>query len=364
MQARSQYFDRAVADGGRIVARCDVLSQGVPVLTGIPVTGGTVKGDRGGFVRRSCDVTVADPDLIPLLAGDALAPYGSELRLWRGVVLPDGREELVAVGTFVVWDVESAEPFDGVRVTGYDRMRLVQQARFPFPTSPQTRSAIELVSSLVLEPVPWATILIDPALRDATVPRSVALQRDRDQPVTDVATALGAEIYSDAYGGFVLAPIPDPSGPPVARFQRGEGGVLVSRRRKLSREGVYNACVASGQQAGDEPVVTSDLIIDSDPMSPTYWDGPFGHAPTFYSSSFLTTKNQANDAARAILRDQVGLVRSLGFDAIPNPALEVGDVIGLDSDDGYEQHILETLTMPLGAGTMTADTRTTTYTLS
>jgi hypothetical protein len=144
----------------------------------------------------------------------------------------------------------------------------------------------------------------------------------------------------------------------------GPGGVLVSARHSLTRDGVFNGVIAraSSTISGAYPVV-SDLIVDDDPTSPTYWDANgFGEITGFYDSSLITNYTQANTAARSLLLNQIGAARSLNYSQAVNPAIEPGDVGAVvDPQTGEtERHLHDQLTIPLDAkGVMTAQTRST-----
>jgi hypothetical protein len=373
MLARSKFFDQAVRDGGRVVARCDVLAQGVTVCAGVPVSAGQVRADRSGFARRSGTVTVADPTLVPTLATDLLAPYGSELRLWRGVVLPDGTEEALCIGTLVVWEAETGFPFDGVKVTGYDRMKLVEQARFLYPRTLGEGSVIARLQTLLMEAVPWAGSLnVRPGITDAYA-GPVTYDESRKDAVADMAAALGGEVFCDPFGTFQLAPIPDPAGPVSWLLNTGTGGALVGLRRKLSRDGVYNAVVARGTGTTLAAPPVSIPAYDDDPYSPTYALGvslltgrAFSLSPTFLASPLIADVDQANKAARSRLRDITGLQRSVQVQGIMQPALEPGDIIGIFDGTTTEQHLAEgfAIDMSPAGGSMQIDTRTTSYRLA
>ena len=106
---------------------------------------------------------------------------------------------------------------------------------------------------------------------------------------------------------------------------------------------------------------TLDAVArDLDPLSPTRFGGPFGMVPRFYSSPFVTTVPQAEQAAAALLLRSVGLPYSVDFQAIVNPALEVLDPVEITYDDRSrrEIHVVDRLTLPLtAASVMTGATR-------
>jgi len=138
----------------------------------------------------------------------------------------------------------------------------------------------------------------------------------------------------------------------------------VQLSREISREGVYNAVVATGEGADTEEPARA-VAVDDNPMSPTYWDGPFGKVPRFYSSPFVTTDEQAATAAASILAQSLGAPYNVNFQTIANPALEVLDPIhvrypvqGRSLSMREETHIIQSITIPLSPSQpITATTR-------
>ena len=109
-------------------------------------------------------------------------------------------------------------------------------------------------------------------------------------------------------------------------------GALLGSAVGESREAVYNAVTASGENLSDDfPPVTA-TVEDLDPTSPTRWGGPWGKRRRFYSSPLLTSTAQASRAAAAILATSTGQARTLTVDSVCNPALEDGDVIYHDGN--------------------------------
>jgi hypothetical protein len=145
----------------------------------------------------------------------------------------------------------------------------------------------------------------------------------------------------------------------VWTISHGRSGVLVRLSRELSRDTVFNAVIANGEQATDAPPVHG-AAYDLDPNSPTRWGGPFGQVPQFFQSSFLLTDGQCTAAAQAMLDRTVGLPYTISFEKVPNPALEPLDVVNIRYSDalGTERHVLDRLTIPLVARRpMTGTTR-------
>jgi hypothetical protein len=123
--------------------------------------------------------------------------------------------------------------------------------------------------------------------------------------------------------------------------------------RGLTREGVYNAVVATGE-AGDTTAPARAVAYNLDPDSPTYYNGSFGPVPMFYSSPFITTNTQALAAATTLLRQQLGLPYQVDLSSVANPALEPYDVLAIKYPKRgrwrslrTETHIIDEVTIPL-----------------
>lgn len=365
MQGRSPWFDQTVAGPHTLLVRADILSGGEVIAEGLPVSGGSVTGDRSQFARRTGSAVIADPAYKPSgAAGDLLAPYGNEIRLWRGAVTPAG-DELIPLGTLGIRTVEFEDggAFTGITVTGIDRCKRLQESRFPYPRTTDVQfSAIEQVRALIWEVLPGVEIRVDPRLVDVLMPQATWAE-NRDGAITDIMTAIGGELFCDPLGAFVLQPVPSLSDAPAFTVAGGPGGVLASARRSLTRDGVFNGVIArSSTTAADTTPVVSDLVVDDDPTSPTYWGGNFGQIVGFYESSLLTGYGQANIAARAALLNQIGAARSLNYSQAVNPAIEPGDVGSVvNAQTGAtERHLHDQVSTPLAAdGVMTAQTRST-----
>lgn len=372
MWPRSPGFADAVRHGGEIITRADVLSGGKLAATGIAVGSVQITADRTQTVRRTVQLTVDDPTLEPKTLMDLLQPLGNEIRLWRGFRLPGG-DELVPVGTFGIRDAEFPEPGGPVSVTGKDRAQRVVEARFTVPRTAYGPSARALLRELITEAVPFATVQFAPTFVDRPVPL-VTWQQDRNTACDDLCAAMGAEWFADPLGTFVVQPVPALTGAPVVTVD--SGGIMVTGSRKVTRDGVYNGVIASGQPSGAGAAVTSGLkpntatdplIADYDPTSPTYWYGNFGQAPAFYTSPLLQTVEQCKAAAEAILRNYAGLPKSVALTSLPDPCINEGDLIRVVYADGTsEVHILDSIQPPFTADqVLSASTRSSTsYTMA
>ncbi|MFE2048018.1 DUF5047 domain-containing protein [Streptomyces sp. NPDC059459] len=310
-------------------------------------TGGSVTVDRGQAIRRTCTVTVADPSVIPRTPADQLATYGARLRISRGVDYGDGSEELVPLGVYRLDSVDGDVSEGPVNLQGKDLSAIVADDKLTEPYS-ATGTVVGAVTALIQRSLPDADVisLIDDA---AIGRRTFDVQADPWVGAQEIAAAAGAEVYANADGVFVIATLPDLlTADPVWAVEAVDGGVYIKANRGMASEKVHNGILARGENTSDNIPPVSWLAVDDDPGSPTYWGGPFGRRPDFYSSSTLTTLAACQQAAVLKLRQAKSPNASGDISALPNPALEPGDVIRVThEDDTRELHQVAALTIPL-----------------
>lgn len=361
MRPVSAAFLTAVAESHTVIARADLLTDGAVAATLSP-TAGAVTLDQTAASRGRCDLTLIDEDgtLVPTDPSDALTPYGNELQVYRGVLLPTG-EELVSLGVFRIDQVSIEDGDQGVtlQVSGLDRSGRIIDARFedPYQVAAGTNYATAIAAVLQAG---WPEIPLDLTTTSKTTPQIVANEGDdRWKFAQDLAAAIGHALYFDGDGTCVTRPVAGAGGATLT-LAEGEGGVLITAGRSWNRQGTFNRVIATGENTGDTPA--RGVATDENTASPTYYHGPFGRVPRFYASPFITTDAQAADAAAAILARELGTTQQVNFGALVNPALEPGDVVQITRQASGidETHVVDGLTIPLTTTeTMTGRTRAT-----
>ncbi len=357
MRPVSAAFLRTVAEGGShgMVTRATVCSTyqttTTPTGTRIDIIGGDVKLDGTAEIRSTLELETPGQAMWPEAPTDLLTPYGNEIYVERGVRYSDLTVEYVGLGYFRTQEPGQDEAPNGpITISGRDRMAGIIDGRLLAPVQFTAGTTVGAVmSALILEVYPSAVIEWDDATDAEPIPRSSIASEDRYEFLDELIKAHGKIWYWDHRGALVIKSVPDPT-EPVLEVRSGEGGVLVKMSRKLTRDGVYNAVVASGEGA-DTAAPVRGVAVDDSPTSPTYFYGRFGPVPRFYSSPFLGSDAQAFDAASSLLRRNLGLPYSVDFTAVPNPALEPWDAVRIraDRNSSIETHVLESLTIPLVA---------------
>ncbi|MGW5402670.1 DUF5047 domain-containing protein, partial [Streptomyces sp. NPDC003952] len=251
---------------------CSTFQTGAnPDGAEITVLGGDVKASASADIRQTLDLTTSAA--WPRNASDLITPYGNEIYVERGVAFGNGRSEWVGLGYFRIETPEQDEVPDGViTLSGSDRMAGIRDAKFLAPrqfVSTMTRASV--VDALIREVYPSASISWDDStLANGPVGRTIIAEDDRLSCLRDLMTSIASVGYFDHRGVFVVKPAPTISGSPVWDIDAGTEGVLVQMSRSLTREGIYNAVVATGE-AGDTAAPARAVVANLDPTSPTYY---------------------------------------------------------------------------------------------
>jgi hypothetical protein len=178
-----------------------------------------------------------------------------------------------------------------------------------------------------------------------------------------LATILGNELYTDGLGTARFRPVASFSGTPVHTLS--EAVNVTSEVYELDATDAINAMSTEGRNATTSETFTG-LAVDDDPASPTYWgtdESPaaFGHRPMFHYSEFYADATQAQTAAESMLAQRLGVAAALSLGVVPDPRLEVGDLVRvvLPRLEMDRLHVIDTISLDLlPAGRMSCGTRT------
>jgi hypothetical protein len=313
-----------------------------PTGTEIPIIDGDATFDANAKVLATLDLATeghesADPNL---------SPYGNELYVERGVRLGDETVEWVGLGYFRIDTVsEQSTSLGTLRVTGKDRMSQVIDSRRTHPKSfPSGTTVIAIFDFLIKEVFPSAVIEYDFG-SELFISSTHICERDRYDFLNELATARGKIFYFDYRGVLVVKSSPEPTVSVFSLHGSKDGILLEPVHEERTREGIYNGIVAFGEKPSH-----NRLAYDGDSNSNTYWYGPFGKVPRFYYSPFITSQAQADSAAFSLISKILGEPFRLDLSMVPNPALEVLDMIEIIiPHHSTRQLLIQTLRVPLSA---------------
>lgn len=317
--------------------RATVYRGSRTLIPEMPLTDCVINADRTSKTRLSADISWPyDPEL------PDVSHMTDRIRVWWGVESL-GYTERLSRGVFRVDDITRDE-FGGWSADCSGKESYVIDDRFLTPrTPPRGESTTGQIAALIQESLPGQRVILRNTY-NKPVQATAPWQRERWDAIDRLADSINAEVYADSNGDFVITDVPLISASaPVMTLTEGADGVLVNRKVKKTRDRMYNVSVASGQSSDPAVPPVYGVAYDDDPDSPTWYRGPFGRVPRFYSSQFLTTEAQCIATAQSFLEDAKAQNNTLTFETIPTLFwLEVGDVVRVQTLDGkMENHLLQ-----------------------
>ena len=316
---------------------------------------GSVTIDARREVRRSCTLEIVDEDgtLTPNATNLDLAPYGNEIKLYRGINYGDGTSDEVALGVFRISETSIAYGQDAVtiNITGEDRAKAIQQSPFStaFVISAST-NLIDAIKNIVTNRLPGTQTATTATTYTAPTVGSKALgfgpQSNPWADVAEIAKAIGQEAYFDQEGKLATALVPNLDDTEAVQiYADNQDGVTIQIDRTLSMEGISNGVIFTAE-ASHLLLPLISKIWDDDASSPFRRTGPLGERPATLSTSWVATQAQLDYAAlqeyQAVRGQQIALT------IVPNPRLDVRDVIQITASDlGINTTaIIDTITIP------------------
>lgn len=359
----SDQFLAALSSSQQVSVRADLYKAGVLLYSGLPVTGGSITASRSQSASRSLSCTLA-PELPlddyaaePVFTGDLVGVFGHEIRVWWTLHFADGGQESVPLGRFRIDSIDGSLVDDqAVTVTGTSREAYIVDDTLIVPVTLTGPSAQSLITSMLTERLSGAEVVMS-ATTDAQVP-TTPCSGSRWDAIKLLADSIAATIRCDAYGRFVVADAPTTLTDPAWTVKAGTGGVLVSAGGKQDRSQVRNAWVVQGGSPSSDGTIQG-VVYDSDPTSPTLYGDPdtgaFGRCPGTKSVSTLMSVEQCQAVGRTLLAQSCGVVSTVDLSLVPNPALELGDMIDIIPDPSdpagtVRRHIIDSMSIDLTPG--------------
>jgi hypothetical protein len=338
------------ASAGKIDA---VLKARAVVVTGgetFPLrvlAGWSVTQDLDQAVRTRIALSVVDEGgLLPDDPEAIVSPFGPELAFTVGWDYLDGTEELLPYGVFGMYDVTHTAG-NVTSLTGFDRARALAEARQEdFYTVTTGVDFAVAIQDLIQDRIPSAEFAF--AQTGFSTSGAVLLGGDPDSdPNADaqhLAAAAAHEVFPDRTGTWRLEPIPDPTvGDPLLVYGAGQDRAA-QITRAWTRDDWYNAVIITGDRAG--ATIIQAAAYDTDPESPTYYYGNL-KKPWREQSELAFSADQAQAQADALLRQKSRRSERMQVVTLPNPALELGDITGVDSDvaRAHSRQVVDAITL-------------------
>jgi len=341
----SDLFKESMRYSRTMFTEMDIVFNGVVLENNVPVTGGNVTTDRSRNTRYEASVEIG------MYPWDSLPvdSKGTRIRLRRGVESIGVREAVPVAEYQVFTHRRTNRGTVGVTLKGLEQFLI--EAEFIRPrTPPYGASTIATISSLITEVLPTAEVVMQ-CSEDRLVRATGAWERDRWGAITALASSLNAEVFAGYDGRWYIVDAPDLGNlAGQYRLDGGPTGVLIEETRSDTRDGVYNA-VSVATNSSDQTVPSLwAWAYDSDPDSPTYFYGPYGQRPRFYSSQFFTNVSQCQAYADRLLIESLTPSQTLNIGGSPIPFLEASDPVTVVSEQGYPtaDYLIQKTALPLG----------------
>ncbi|WP_263170692.1 phage tail protein [Streptomyces sp. SCSIO ZS0520] len=368
----------ALGQATRRPVRAEWSNDGGRTWNPVRYGSGQVTPDRTAECRYSAAIELLD---VPR-GRDGINSVSTELRLFQGIGIPRREVEWIPAGRYVIDRLRRTRL--GVSLDLLGREEVVRGAALPRARTIGPDGAEACAAILAAEALPGSAIAWRDGVKRGTRLPAFVVDEDRWAALsggtdtagtsTGIASSLGAEFFCDATGTPTMAQVPTLADP--VRWSIGHTLVTAEPAEEESAENLVNLWVVTGD-AGDGGAVAGPAVAwDDDPDSLTY-AGPdpvedplapqrLGLAGVRvrtgrYTSPLVTSLAQADDVARARLADSLGVQASLSLTVACNPALEPGDVVLAEVDQGrWERHLVDACPFTLGAVTQTLTTRTST----
>lgn len=362
----SDLFKEMLKHSHTVLTRAKVLQptpgHSYEVTDTLAVSAGnlTLDGRRNIWRQSSLDLAPAvTNDLSPLEA----ITESTRLRVERGIRFIDGSEEWITIATLSVQSAEQTLGQGTLKVRAYDPSAVIDDYRLITPYAPigpdqKPLTTVDAIKDLV-DIALWekATWHVDPSVDSTVKPAAgTVFTGSRWDAINNLAKSLSAEVHVDAMGEWHISKIQSAPYVPVERLVTGPGGVLIGGSSSKDRREMFNAVPLRWEGPTGGGLV---FLVDDDPASPTFWNGPFGRKPAPEQTvSTVTTQEQAISAAKALLEQYKGFTASVNFQTLHNPLLEPLDVIEVQVGNLlHEIHVIDAINYPLANGAMTCSTR-------
>jgi hypothetical protein len=285
--------------------------------------------------------------------------YDKVIKMYRGVLLPDGRSWEYQIGEFISDDISSQNFPHTVGVKGRDYTKKLLLSKFPAPTMFVQGTSIERVIRDVATnggiskfqlPVTGKTLGKDFLFDKGTT---------RWKCISDICSAYGYEIFFDPRGYLVMREFLDPVASAVAfTFQTGPSvGNIARFSKKTNDSRIYNHVVVTGASSDSAAPPVWAEAINTEPSSPTNTT-LLGDRVYEFASPFITTKDQAQDTADKFLKIHALEQFEITIDSLVFPWLEANTITRFVDPDPNptdpDRFLLTSFGIPVKLGSMSS----------
>jgi hypothetical protein len=350
----TQRFRDTVAQNHEIVSTCTITTPGAATLT-VPIASGAVAVDRTQQIRRTA------PGMLVQGGTDAfalLSTPGTQVVISHGFLWGGTDQELIPMLTGELTSAALAVGDGLISISVADRWQKLAASTRLAPYTPATtaRRVDEIIAAVTGV---FSGITVRNTASDTGTVGTAQAWTSRADQVAAYSLDGGLEVYFAPDGALVLRDVPVIIAAPVWTIKTGPGGTLKALTRTRPLDRLYNTVVltpASADPLQTWAQVTAQISYTANPRHPNR----IGIRPYTYQSPTALTTAQAQTIAGQILTKIQGTTETLSLTAMGMAALEGGDVVQIltpsDTGDAIVSNFVQTLSIDLAAGDMTATT--------
>jgi hypothetical protein len=346
-----------------VYTRVEVWLAGERVIESLPFNSGSVRATLQSRVTRTLTLDVP-PTWFPEAPGDPTAPFGPEIRAFRGVSIGGNTTHPEYVWPVFRGPIDKARWTTGgtMAITATDRAGDVATANFLAPVSVSAGDLLHArVREFISEAVDDAEFT-DFTLVDRILP-AMTWDEDRGRALDDLAGAAGGFWYAKADGTFDLIPVPWVYSDGVVDLELGpDSPLLRDASIEYSRDGVFNMIVVRAERTdGSGPNRYVTRVTEA--ASPIRFDGPYGRRVLHHSAQGARDGAALQLVGETLKQRSMALAETWSATIAPYPPLELGDLLYLDvlGPTGKRRRahqVVAGFNMPLtGDGDMSLDLR-------
>ena len=327
---------QALSSNYPLLSRVDVYTGSTFKAT-IPVISWSVTATLNSQVTHTGTLVVTRD----VIDEGLLNPLSDKVIIWSGI--KDVEEIPLMTGRVLNYNRTNLGQVT-VPISGFGYDIVAADFEVPWSSTPGLQTSLEM-RAMIVDVDPTFTVDISRGPQDG-VP-VLTWEEDRGSALDDLATGTNSIWQEDRTGGFVLYPNPyaaPSTSTPVTTLTTGEGGNVAAAAVVTSREAVRNSVTVVVERTDNsEPIRVT--VRDTDPLSPTFWGGPFGKQNEVVKSQNPISLSAAQDVATRRLRQLLAIARSWTLESSLGVLLDPGDSYILWWDDEVSQQVVESVTL-------------------
>lgn len=336
MQSVTAKFLRATKTSSKVVLVADLFLSDGRVLTNLPVDEANVSSELDSDITRSATITTADLSSVPGAPDFGIDFLSCEVTLRAGYVYSNQQVETADLGRFMVWNAsKDYANGDVVSLELYDRAKYMEMSEIVKPLDYSGFMAQTAIQDLVNRSIPGVlgtlTVTFSAGVANVKLGGGMTYDTNHLDAAIKICDSIGAKLTFDTDGQpfVVKKPALDRNAltsTAVFELACGPNGNLIDLSRQITRENVFNGVAVYGTAPEGQPQPFGEAY-DMNTSSKTYWNGPFGKALKKVNKEELLTSVECIAAANAILKETTSGLEPITAQILPNPALEVGDIV-------------------------------------